>query len=153
MAEAILNREGVGKFQACSAGIQAHAELDARAIDLLRRSHFDTGTARPKNWNEFAGEDAPRFDFIFTVCDNAALLPRAMWQGSPAFAHWGMADPAMAQGNESQIRLAYADTFRMLSNRIGIFVNLPLRSLSLLSMQRQLDRIGSNGESAAVVAA
>lgn len=154
MAEAILNREGGEKFNAYSAGIQAENKLDPIAIDLLKRSHFDTSAMRTKNWNELAGEGAPHFDFIFMVCDNAGLLPRSMWQGQPVFAHWGIADPARAQGNESQIRLTYADTFRMLSNRIGIFVNLPLRSLDRLAMQRQLDAIGNKdaGKSAIVAA-
>jgi protein-tyrosine-phosphatase len=154
MAEAILNREAGETFSAYSAGIQAKTALDPIAVDLLQRSHFDTSEMRTKNWEEFAGDGAPHFDFIFTVCDNAMLLPRSMWQASPLFAHWGIADPAMAQGNESQVRLAYADAFRMLSNRIGIFVNLPLRSLDGLAMQRQVDAIGGGkGEDAAVVAA
>ena len=153
IAEAILNREGGGNFRAYSAGILADAELDRRAVDLLRQSHFDISQAHPKNWNELAGEDAPRFDFVFTVCDSAAMLPRSMWQGSPVFAHWAVPNPATAQGNESQIRLAYADAFRMLSNRIGIFVNLPLRSLGQLAVQRQLDQIGGNVAPVAVAAA
>ena len=153
MAEAILIRDGGEKFNAYSAGIQAKIELDPSAVDLLKRSHFETAEMRTKNWNEFAGDGAPCFDFIFTVCDNAALLPRSMWQGHPVFAHWGVADPAMAQGNESQIRLAYADTFRMLSNRIGIFVNLPLRSLDRLAMQRQLDAIGNKRTDESAIAA
>jgi protein-tyrosine-phosphatase len=143
MAEAILNREGGDKFQAYSAGIQAHTELDSRAIDLLKRSHFDISRAQPKNWNELTGDGAPQFDFVFTVCDNATLLPRSAWQGNPVIAHWGVPDPATAQGNEPQVRLAYADAFRMLSNRIGVFVNLPLRSLDRLTMQRDLDSISN----------
>jgi protein-tyrosine-phosphatase len=145
MAEAILNREGRGKFQACSAGILTAPELDRHAVELLARMHFDTGGLRAKNWSELAGDDAPRFDFIFTVCDNATLLPHATWRGNPIFAHWGVADPAKVTGNEAQMRLAYADTFRMLSNRIGIFVNLPLRALDTLATQRQLDLIGGKG--------
>jgi protein-tyrosine-phosphatase len=152
MAEAILDREGKGKFNAFSAGTQPHAEIDPHAVDLLRRTHFDISGLRPKSWDEFAGEGAPRFDYIFTVCDDAAMLPRAMWHGQPLFAHWSIDNPALAQGNSSQIRLAYADAFRMLSNRIGIFVNLPLRSLDRLATQRHLDAIGG-GKQAAVVAA
>jgi arsenate reductase (thioredoxin) len=153
MAEAILNRDGGEKFNGYSAGIQAKIALDPSAVDLLKRSHFDTAMMRTKYWNEVADDGAPCFDFIFTVCDNAALLPRSMWKGHPVFAHWGIADPAMAQGNESQIRLAYADTFRMLSNRIGIFVNLPLRSLDRLAMQHQLDSIGNKGNAESAIAA
>jgi arsenate reductase len=155
MAEAILNREGGGRFRAFSAGIAAGSELDRQTVDLLGRLHFDTSAMRPKNWNELAGDDGPAFDFIFTVSDDATMLPHAMWQGQPIFAHWGVADPARAQGNEAQIRLAYADAFRMLSNRIMIFVNLPLRSLDLMSMPRKLDLIGNADTAAkpAVVAA
>ena len=152
MAEAILNREGHDKFRVYSAGINAQTELDSRAVDLLIRLHFDISASRPKNWNEFAGDNATRFDFIFTVCEGAALLPHSMWQGQPIFAHWGVPNPAFVEGSEPEIRLAYADTFRMLSNRIGIFVNLPLRSLDLLSMQRQLDLIGGNAAAKAAVA-
>ncbi|HTT48439.1 MAG TPA: arsenate reductase ArsC [Pseudolabrys sp.] len=144
MAEAILNREGHGKFQAFSAGINAHSEIDPRAVDLLRRSNFDVAGARPKNWNELVGDAAPRFDFIFTVCEGAALLPHSVWQGQPIFAHWGVPNPAFAEGSEAEIRLAYAETFRMLSNRIGVFVNLPLRSADIAALQRQVDLIGKN---------
>jgi protein-tyrosine-phosphatase len=153
-AEAILKREGKGNFNAYSAGIQARAELDPNAVDLLNRLNFDTAAMQPKNWDALAGDGAPAFDFIFTVSDDAMLLPRSMWRGHPVFAHWSVADPAMAQGNESQIRLAYVDAFRMLSNRVGIFVNLPLRALDQLAMQRQLDLIGGKTPAeAAVVAA
>jgi len=148
MAEAILNREGGERFRAYSAGIQANAELDRHAIDLLSRLTFDTAGARPKDWSELTADGGPTFDFIFTVCDNATMLPRSTWQGRPIFAHWGIADPAKTQGNVAQIRLAYADAFRMLSNRILILVNLPLRSLDLLSMQRELDLAG-NADAAA----
>lgn len=154
MAEAILNREGLGKFKAYSAGLQTAPELNPHAIELLDRMHFDTGSLRGKNWSEFTGKDAAAFDFVFTVCDRATLLPLSTWPGYPVFAHWGIADPTKVRGNEAQMRLAYAETFHMLSNRIMIFVNLPLRSLDQLTMQRELDSIGNaNGEKAAVVAA
>ena len=152
MAEAILNREGHGKFCAFSAGINACAELDRNAVDLLQKMHFDVGTLRPKLWNEYGGDDGVDFDFVFTVCEEALLLPHAMWQGNPIFAHWGVPDPARAEGNEAQLRLAYTDVFRMLSNRIGIFVNLPLRSLDQLSMQRKLNMIGGAAAGTVVAA-
>jgi protein-tyrosine-phosphatase len=150
MAEAILDREGRGKFRAHSAGIQAHAEVDRHAADLLKKMHFDVDALHPKDWSALADEDGLTFDFVFTLCESATLLPHAMWRGNPVFAHWGVANPAFAAGNEAEVRLAYADAFRMLSNRIGIFVNLPLRSLDLFSMQRKLDVIG--GQQAAAVA-
>ena len=152
MAETILNREGRGKFCAWSAGILADAEIDAQAADLMRKMGFDISGARPKLWSDLAGDGAPEFDFVFTVCDEAAMLPRSMWPGQPVFAHWGIADPAKSTGNEAQVRLAYADAFRMLSNRIVVFTSLPLRALDTLAMQRKLDVIGS-GEQTAVVAA
>jgi arsenate reductase len=142
MAEAILNREGVGRFCAYSAGVNASIEPDQNAINVLKSMQFDVRVMRSKNWNEVAGEAGPTFDFIFTVSEEALLLPQSIWKGHPAFAHWGVPDPARAEGNDALIRLAYADAFRMLSKRIGIFVNLPLRSLDLLSVQRRLDTIG-----------
>jgi arsenate reductase len=104
---------------------------------------------RSKSWNEFSGPDAPQLDFVFTVCDNAAGESCPLWPGQPMTAHWGVPDPAAATGNEAQIRLAFAETFRMLSNRISVFVSLPLRSLDKLSLQRQLDSIGTSKDSAA----
>lgn len=152
MAEAILNREGLGHFRGYSAGITAVDALDPRAVDLLIRMNYDVASLRPKSWNELAGETGVTFDFVFTVCEEAALLPHSMWQSNPVFAHWGIADPAKSTGSEAQLRLAYADTFRMLSNRISIFVSLPLHSLDRLAMQRKLDLIGG-GKQASVVAA
>ena len=148
MAEAILNREGRGNFRAYSAGIQAADRLDPHASDLLQRMHFDIGGAHPKDWSEFTGDDAPRFDFIFTVCDNATMLPKSIWPGNPLIAHFGIADPASAVGNEAQVRLAYADAFRMLWNRIMILVNLPIQSFDTLAMQKQLNAIGEPNEPA-----
>lgn len=153
MAEAILNREGGEKFRGFSAGIQPARELDPHAVNLLRRLQFDVAGAHPKDWSELAGEGAPAFDFVFTVCDYASLLPRSMWQGRPIFAHWSIDDPAKAEGGVPEIELAYADAFRMLSNRIGIFINLPLRSLDCLATQRHLDLIGGKDAQPAVVAA
>jgi protein-tyrosine-phosphatase len=153
MAEAILNREGGDRFSAYSAGIQASSELDPHAVDLLNRLQFDITSARPKEWSELAGDSGQKFDFIFTVCDKATMLPRSMWAHRPVFAHWGVADPAKVRGNDAQVRLAYADAFRMLSNRIMIFVNLPLRSLDRLAMQRDLDSIGNADAQQAVGAA
>ncbi len=107
--------------------------------------HFDVGQFRSKNWSEFAKPDAPKLDFVFTVCDDAANEPCPYWPGQPMTAHWGLPDPAAATGTEAEIRLAFADTFRMLSNRISIFANLPLRKLDKLSLQEKLDAIGKTG--------
>ena len=149
MAEAILNREGRGNFRAVSAGSQPKGEVHPFTLDLLRKLNFDVSGFRSKNWNEFSGAAAQPLDFVFTVCDNAAGEACPFWPGQPMTAHWGVPDPAAATGNEAEVRLAFADTFRMLSNRISVFVNLPLRSLDRLSLQRQLDSIGKSKDSAA----
>ena len=149
MAEAILNREGRGNFRAFSAGSQPKGQVHPYTLDLLRKLNFDVSAFRSKSWDEFSRPDAPSLDFVFTVCDNAAAETCPFWPGQPMTAHWGVPDPAAATGNEAEVRLAFADTFRMLSNRISIFVNLPLRSLDKLSLQRQLDSIGQTRGSAA----
>ena len=115
-------------------------------LDLLRKLNFDVGGFRSKSWSEFAGTDKPPLDFVFTVCDNAAGEACPFWPGQPMTAHWGVPDPAAATGSEAEIRLAFADTFRMLSNRISAFVSLPLRSLDKLTLQRQLDSIGKSND-------
>ena len=145
IAEAILNREGRGHFRAFSAGSHPKGKVHPYTLDLLRRMHFDVGQFRSKNWSEFAKPDAPKLDFVFTVCDDAANEPCPYWPGQPMTAHWGLPDPAAATGTEAEIRLAFADTFRMLSNRISIFANLPLRKLDKLSLQEKLDAIGKTG--------
>ncbi len=142
LAEAIMTREGMGRFSAYSAGSQPKGEVHPYALDLLRKLNFDTGFARSKDWSEFAAPGAPRMDFVFTVCDNAANEVCPVWPGQPMTAHWGVPDPAAAEGSEAERRFAFADVYRMLANRISIFVNLPLRSLDRLSLQRRLDEIG-----------
>jgi len=142
MAEAILNRAGQGRFRAFSAGSQPKGRIHPYTLDLLQKLHFDLSGLHSKSWTEFAVSGAPKLDFVFTVCDNAASEACPVWPGQPMTAHWGVPDPAQATGNDAEIRLAFADTFRMLSNRINIFVSLPLRSLDALSLQKQLDAIG-----------
>ena len=149
MAEAILNREGRGSFRAFSAGSQPKGHVHPNTLDLLRNLNFDVSGFRSKNGNEFSGPDAAPLDFVFTVCDDAAGEACPLWPGQPMTAHWGVPDPAAATGNEAQIRLAFAETFRMISNRISLFVSLPLRSLDRLSLQKQLDSIGKSKDSAA----
>ena len=144
MAEAVLNRAGQGRFRAYSAGSQPKGHVHPYALDLLRRLHFDLSAARSKSWKEFTGPDAPKLDFAFTLCDDAAAETCPVWPGQPMTAHWGLPDPAAATGNEPEVRLAFADAMRMLTNRINIFVSLPMRSLDLLSLQKQLDAIGKS---------
>ena len=153
MAEAILNRESGGAFRAYSAGIQPAAALDPHVTNLLTRLEFVTEGLRPKDWSELTGDSAPTFEFIFTVCDHATLLPRSVWNGEPFFAHWEIDNPAKTEGSISEIELAYAVTFRMLTKRIGIFRNLPLRSLDAMAMQSHLDLISGKADQAATVAA
>jgi protein-tyrosine-phosphatase len=149
MAEAILNREGRGSFRAFSAGSQPKGQVHPCTLDLLGKLDFDVSGFRSKPWTEFSGPGAAPLDFVFTVCDNAAGEACPFWPGQPMTAHWGVPDPAAATGSEAEIRLAFADAFRQLSNRISLFVSLPLRSLDTLSLQRQLDSIGKNKDSAA----
>ena len=146
LAECILNREGRGRFRAFSAGSYPKGEVHPLALALLKHSSFDTGALRSKSWDEFASPDAPRLDFVFTVCDNAAGEVCPIWPGQPLSAHWGLPDPAAAEGSDAQRALAFADTFRMLSNRIGVFVNLPLHSLDRLTLQKRLEEIGKDSD-------
>jgi arsenate reductase len=142
LAEAVLNRLGAGRFRAFSAGSFPKGEVHPYAMQLLQRQNYATAQLRSKSWNEFAGPGAEPLDFVFTVCDNAAGEVCPLWPGQPMTAHWGLPDPAAVQGNEAQRRLAFADTLRMLHNRIGIFVSLPLESLDKLSLQQRLREIG-----------
>lgn len=143
MAEAILNRDGKGRFRAYSAGPRPRGEVHPQAIDILQRMNYDTAGLRSKHWDEFTGPDAPHMDFVFTVCDIAAGETCPAWPGELAMtAHWPIPDPAEADGNESETRLAFADAFRGLDTRISIFVNLRLEGLDRKKLQSQLDHIG-----------
>ncbi len=142
LAEAIMNREGAGRFHAYSAGSQPKGTVHPFALDLLRKLNHPTAGMRSKSWDEFARPGAPRLDFVFTVCDNAASEVCPVWPGQPISAHWGIPDPAAAEGTEAERRLAFADAYRLLHNRISIFVNLPFASLDRLSLQTRLREIG-----------
>jgi protein-tyrosine-phosphatase len=144
LAEAILNRVGQGRFRAFSAGSRPKGEVHPYALDLLKSLNHDTSFARSKNWAEFAAPGAPQMNFVFTVCDNAANEACPVWPGQPMTAHWGIPDPAAAEGTEAEKHLAFADAYRMLNNRISIFVSLPMGTLDKLSLQKRLDEIGSN---------
>lgn len=142
IAEAVMNRLGMGKFKAFSAGSMPSGKVQPMALALLRQLNYDTSGLRSKGWDEFAKPGAPVLDFVFTVCDNAANETCPVWPGQPMSAHWGLPDPSAVQGNETERALAYADTHRMLYQRIGIFTSLPLASLDNLSLQKRLDDIG-----------
>lgn len=142
IAEAIINREGMGRFKGYSAGSQPKGVVHPMTLHLLSRLNHDVRRLRSKSWSEFTEPGAPELDFVFTVCDNAANEVCPVWPGQPMTAHWGVPDPAVVEGNEAERNFAFADTHRMLNQRISIFVNLPLGSLDQLSLQRRLDEIG-----------
>jgi protein-tyrosine-phosphatase len=142
MAEAILDKLGQGKFRAYSAGSQPKGRVHPHTIELLRSFGYDTSRFRSKSWSEFAKPGAPALDFVFTVCDNAAGETCPLWPGQPMTAHWGVPDPAEAEGFPAEIALAFKDAYRMLRRRIEIFSALPIRTLDQLSLQRRLEEIG-----------
>ncbi|MEI7931775.1 MAG: arsenate reductase ArsC [Alphaproteobacteria bacterium] len=142
LAEAIMNRLGAGRFKAWSAGSFPKDEVNPHALHLLETLNYPTKDLRSKSREEFAAPGAPKLDFVFTVCDNAANEVCPIWPGQPMSAHWGLPDPAEVSGNEAEIALAFANAYRMLENRITIFTNLPMESLDRLSLQRRLEAIG-----------
>jgi protein-tyrosine-phosphatase len=144
LAEACLNREGRGRFTAYSAGSHPKGEVHPMAIDLLKRANHDVSGLRSKSWDEFAVPGAPQMDFVFTVCDSAAAESCPVWPGQPMTAHWGVPDPAAVEGTNTEKALAFADTYRMLNNRISIFVNLPIASLDRLALQKRISDIGKS---------
>lgn len=146
IAEAVINKLGAGKFKGFSAGSMPSGRVQPMAIEMLSRLGYDVSNARSKSWNEFAKPGAPKLDFVFTVCDNAANETCPVWPGQPISAHWGVPDPSAVTGEDAQRALAYGDTHRMLYQRIGIFVNLPLASLDAMSLKRRVDEIGRLGD-------
>ncbi|HBC07893.1 MAG TPA: ArsR family transcriptional regulator [Rhodospirillaceae bacterium] len=146
LAEAVLGRLGAGRFKAFSAGSQPQGQVHSYALDLLHNQNFPTADMRSKSWDEFAQPSAPQMDFVFTVCDNAANEVCPIWPGQPMSAHWGVPDPAAVEGTEAVKRAAFAETMRFMNNRIGIFVNLPLRSLDRMTLKKRLDEIGARRE-------
>ena len=142
LAEQLLNHWGAGAFRAYSAGSHPMGVVNPIALELLRHMKLPTAGLRSKSWDEFARPDAPRLDFVFTVCDSAAAEVCPVWPGQPMTAHWGVADPAAVEGPATQRWLAFRRAFRELENRIKIFTSLPIRSLDRLKLQERLDAIG-----------
>jgi arsenate reductase len=142
MAECVLNRLGAGKFKAYSAGSQPKGQPHPLALHVLRQAHFDVAELRSKSWEEFAKADAPKLDFVFTVCDNAANEICPVWPGQPMTAHWGIPDPAAVKGSPEQIERAFRDAFMTLERRITLFLSLPLSTLDQLAIKTEVDRIG-----------
>lgn len=142
MAEAILNKIGKGRFKAYSAGSQPAGSVHPLAIRFLEQNLIPAAGLRSKDWAEFAREDAPRMDFVLTVCDRAAGETCPVWPGQPMTAHWGVDDPVLVQGDEQKRMKAFADAFMVLNRRIMILLSLPLDKLDELSLRKELENIG-----------
>lgn len=143
IGEAILNRAGLGRFKAFSAGSQPKGQVNPRTLDLLRGFNHDVSQLRSKSWAEFAQPGAPDLDFVFTVCDDAAGESCPIWPGQPMTAHWGIPDPAAATGSEAEIAYAFKDAYRMLNRRIELFLALPIAKLDKLVLAKRLRLIGA----------
>jgi arsenate reductase len=142
MAEAILNGKGRSLFTAYSAGSHPSGVVRPEALKLIGLAHLPTDGLRSKSWEEFASPTAPKMNFVFTVCDNAAQEMCPVWPGQPMTAHWGVPDPAMAKGTAEQIERAFRDAYLILERRISLFLSLPLASLAKLAIQKEVNRIG-----------
>ena len=142
LAEQLLNHWGKGQFRAYSAGSYPQGAVHPMALELLKHMGLSTEGLRSKSWDEFAARDAPVFDFVFTVCDNAAGEVCPVWPGQPVTGHWGVEDPAAVQGTEAEKSLAFRKAFQELENRIKVFVSLPIRSLERIKLQERVNDIG-----------
>lgn len=142
MAEAIMNATGAGRFTAYSAGSHPSGIVRPEALLELKAAGIPTDGLRSKSWDEFSRPDAPNMDFVFTVCDNAAKELCPVWPGHPVTAHWGIPDPAAIKGTEGEIQRAFREAFVRLDQRIGLFLDLPLRSIERLELKTELDSIG-----------
>jgi arsenate reductase (thioredoxin) len=143
MAEALLNARGRERFRAYSAGSHPKGEMHPLALELLAKNRVPSEGLRSKSWDEFAQPGAPNMDYVVTVCDNAAGEICPVWPGQPITAHWGIPDPAAAEGNDAEKRRAFQTAYAQLSARISLLIKLPLASLDRLSLQRKLDEIGT----------
>jgi arsenate reductase (thioredoxin) len=142
MAEAILTQKGRGRFHAFSAGSHPSGTVRPESLEQIELAGLATEGLRSKSWDEFAAPDAPSIHFIFTVCDNAVNEICPIWPGHPMTAHWGIPDPAAVQGTPEKIARAFRDAFSILDRRISLFLALPLTTLEILPIQRELDSIG-----------
>jgi arsenate reductase len=142
MAEAIMNRMGAPNFTAYSAGSQPKGEVHPGALRQIETANLTVTGLRSKSWEEFAKPDSPRMDFVFTVCGNAAKEVCPIWPGQPMTAHWGVPDPAAAEGTPQQIAKAFRDAFMTLGRRISLFLSLPFYSLDALAIKKEVERIG-----------
>ena len=142
MAEAILNHKGKGRFTAYSAGSHPSGQPRPEALRQIQSAGLPTAGLRSKSWDEFSAPDAPKLDFVFTVCDNAAKEQCPYWPGQPMTAHWGISDPATVKGTPEAIARAFRDAFTVLDRRIGLFLSLPLATLESIAIKREIDQIG-----------
>jgi arsenate reductase len=142
LAESILNRHGNGQLRGFSAGSHPNGEVNPFALDLLKRLEFPTEGLRSKSWDEFSTPTSPHFDFIITVCDNAAGETCPVWLGKPITAHWGIPDPATVQGTDIQKKAAFNQAFKSMDRRIKLFLSLPVASLDQLRIKQEMDAIG-----------
>lgn len=142
IAECIMTKLGAGKFKGFSAGSMPSGRVHPLAVDMLGKLGYDTSGLRSKHWEEFAAPGATKMDYIFTVCDNAANEVCPVWPGQPVSAHWGVPDPSAVEGTEAEKAFAFADTHRMLYQRITIFQNLPFETLDRNALTNRLRDIG-----------
>ena len=142
MAEGIMNYKGRPNFTAYSAGSHPSHAIRPEAIAQLEAAHVPANGLRSKSWDEFAKPEAPKLDFVFTVCDNAAKEVCPFWPGQPLTAHWGVPDPAAVKGTAKDIDRAYRDAFMILERRISLFLSLPLASIDNLAIKQAIDKIG-----------
>jgi protein-tyrosine-phosphatase len=148
LGEALINHWGRGKFVGYSAGSTPKGQVHPIALELLRQLNLPTEGLRSKSWNEFAAPGAPKLDFVFTVCDNAAGESCPYWPGQPMTAHWGVEDPAAVEGSDTEKWLAFRTAFRELENRIKVFTALPIRTLDRAKLQARLNEIGATAREA-----
>lgn len=142
MAEGIMNFKGRPQFTAYSAGSRPSGRVRPEALRQLEVAHIPASGFRSKSWDEFAEPDAPKIDFVFTVCDSAAKEVCPIWPGQPMTAHWGVPDPAAVQGTEEEVHKAFRDAFSLLDRRISLFLCLPHDSIDRLALKQELDNIG-----------
>lgn len=142
IAEALLNREGKGRFRAFSAGSRPKSKAHPMAISLLQSLGYETSELASKKWDAFAADGAPEMDFIITTCDAAAGEFCPSFPGHPLRAHWGLPDPLRVKGTEAEQRAAFLDIYRRLASRISAFVNLPFEQLDLASLKNRVAEIG-----------
>ncbi len=142
MAEAILNQKGKPNFTAYSAGSHPTGRVRPEALKQIEAAKLSTDGLRSQDWSEFAKPSAPKMDFVFTVCDNAAREACPVWPGQPITAHWGVPDPASVAGTPEQIERAFRDAFLTMDRRISLLLALPLASLDQFAIRKEVDRIG-----------